>query len=76
MNLWRTCQKLLKYFNLQLDKILEDRETPLDTAVELAVKDDVLVERITGRLYHSESGRVYHSKFNPPKVFFQIYILN
>ncbi|VDD88567.1 unnamed protein product [Enterobius vermicularis] len=52
----------------KLDKILEDRETPLDTAVELAVKDDVLVERITGRLYHSESGRVYHSKFNPPKI--------
>lgn len=52
----------------KLDQLLERRETPLDTVVEFAIKDDLLVERITGRLFHINSGRSYHVKFNPPKL--------
>lgn len=32
-----------------------------------AYASQVLVERICGRWVHKESGRSYHSKFNPPK---------
>ena len=32
------------------------------------VPDQVLVERITGRMIHPTSGRSYHTKFAPPKV--------
>lgn len=40
----------------------------VDAVVELIVPDDVVVERISGRRVHQESGRVYHVTFNPPKV--------
>lgn len=39
----------------------------LDAVLEIDVPDDVIVERITGRLFHIASGRSYHAKFNPPK---------
>ncbi len=35
--------------------------------VEIQVEDDAIVERITGRLTHQASGRIYHKQFNPPK---------
>lgn len=40
----------------------------VDAVVELIVRDDVVVERISGRRVHQPSGRVYHVAFNPPKV--------
>ena len=40
----------------------------VDAVVELAVPDDVVVERISGRRVHQRSGRVYHVTFNPPRV--------
>lgn len=40
----------------------------LDFVVEIAVDDDVIVERMSGRRAHLPSGRTYHVKFNPPKV--------
>ena len=40
----------------------------IDKVIQLNVPDDILVERITGRLLHKPSGRTYHSIFNPPKV--------
>jgi len=51
----------------KLDKLLEQRKTPLDTVVEFAILDEFLVKRITGRLFHLPSGRSYHVEFNPPK---------
>ncbi len=30
--------------------------------------DELIVDRIIGRRVHPASGRVYHIKFNPPKV--------
>ena len=40
---------------------------PIHNVVEIRVDDDDIVERITGRLTHAASGRVYHKTFNPPK---------
>lgn len=39
----------------------------IDYVVEMQVDDDEVVERITGRLVHPGSGRVYHVQHNPPK---------
>jgi adenylate kinase len=40
----------------------------VDYVIEIRVPFDLIVERITGRLVHEESGRVYHNIFNKPKV--------
>jgi adenylate kinase len=40
----------------------------LEHVVEIAVPDEVIVERMSGRRAHLSSGRTYHVKFNPPKV--------
>ncbi|MEQ1517473.1 MAG: adenylate kinase [Usitatibacteraceae bacterium] len=40
----------------------------IDVVVEIAVDDNEIVERMSGRRTHPGSGRTYHIKFNPPKV--------
>lgn len=40
---------------------------PLDHVVEIAVDDEAIVSRMSGRWMHEASGRVYHSINNPPK---------
>jgi adenylate kinase len=40
----------------------------LDAVLEIDVPDSAIIERMSGRLFHSASGRSYHVKFNPPKV--------
>lgn len=40
----------------------------IDYVVEIDVPDSAIVERMSGRRSHPESGRTYHVKFNPPKV--------
>ena len=50
-----------------LDNILENLNQKLDKIVVLDVKDEDIIERMSGRRMHIESGRVYHIKFNPPK---------
>lgn len=47
---------------------LKSEGVPIDAVVELAVSDDVVVQRISGRRVHESSGRAYHVTFNPPKV--------
>jgi adenylate kinase len=34
--------------------------------IEILVKDEVIVERMSGRRVHPSSGRNYHVSFNPP----------
>jgi adenylate kinase len=41
---------------------------PIDFVLDIAVPDDAIVERMSGRRVHPASGRSYHVKFNPPKV--------
>eukprot|EP00043_Microstomoeca_roanoka_P030342 m.25948 g.25948 ORF g.25948 m.25948 type:complete len:223 (+) comp9951_c0_seq1:139-807(+) len=52
----------------KLDDLLDQRKLKLDAALEFAIEDTILIERIEGRLIHKASGRTYHEKFNPPKV--------
>ncbi len=40
----------------------------VDYVLEFDVPDELIVDRIVGRRVHAPSGRVYHVKFNPPKV--------
>lgn len=40
----------------------------IDYVVEIDVPDSAIIERMSGRRSHPESGRTYHVKFNPPKV--------
>lgn len=40
----------------------------VDYVLEFAVPDELIVDRIVGRRVHAPSGRVYHIRFNPPKV--------
>lgn len=39
----------------------------IDHVVEIAVEDEAIVKRMSGRRVHPESGRTYHVVFNPPK---------
>jgi adenylate kinase len=40
----------------------------LDLVLEIDVPDEAIIERMSGRRVHVASGRVYHVKYNPPKV--------
>lgn len=45
-----------------------DANVHVDTVLEICVDDADIVERLGGRRVHSDSGRVYHVEYNPPKV--------
>ncbi|MFC5462418.1 adenylate kinase [Massilia niabensis] len=47
---------------------MKDNGINVDYVLEIDVPDDMIVERMSGRRTHPSSGRVYHTKFNPPKV--------
>jgi adenylate kinase len=47
---------------------MKDSGVAIDYVLEIDVPDDLIVERMSGRRTHMASGRVYHTKFNPPKV--------
>ncbi len=40
----------------------------IDAVIEISVDDEEIVNRLSGRRVHPESGRVYHVEYNPPKV--------
>ncbi len=40
----------------------------LDAVVEIAVPDEEIIRRLSGRRVHLPSGRTYHVLFNPPRV--------
>lgn len=46
---------------------LVDAGIDIDHVVELDVPDADIIERLSGRRVHPASGRVYHTKYNPPK---------
>ena len=48
--------------------LVSERVGKIDAVLEFKVPDEILVDRICGRLIHAASGRSYHEKFAPPKV--------
>ncbi len=51
-----------------LDALLVERERQVDRVVEIAIDDDLLVERITGRFTCAQCGAGYHDTFKQPLV--------
>ncbi|QSL67149.1 hypothetical protein MERGE_001538 [Pneumocystis wakefieldiae] len=51
----------------KLDKMLEESGKRIDYVFELQIHDELLINRVTGRLIHLPSGRTYHRDFYPPK---------
>ena len=51
-----------------LDLLLTERGRVLDHVIELAVDEDALVERITGRFSCAKCGTGYHETFRPTQV--------
>ncbi len=47
---------------------LKHANVSLDFVVEIAVPEEDIIERMSGRRVHPASGRSYHVRFNPPKV--------
>lgn len=47
---------------------LEKEGIQIDHVIEIAVDDEEIVKRLSGRRQHPASGRVYHVVYNPPKV--------
>ena len=47
---------------------LQEMGVQVDHVLEIAVADDEIIKRMSGRRVHLESGRTYHIEFNPPQV--------
>jgi len=47
---------------------LRNAQVKIDFVIELKVDDSAIIERMSGRLVHANSGRVYHRLYQPPKV--------
>lgn len=46
---------------------LKDADIAIDAVVEIAVDDEEIIKRMSGRRAHLASGRTYHVIYNPPK---------
>lgn len=47
---------------------MRDADVAIDAVVEIAVEDQEIIARLSGRRVHEASGRVYHISHNPPAV--------
>jgi adenylate kinase len=47
---------------------LKQAHVALDFVIEIAVPEEDIIDRMSGRRVHPASGRSYHLRFNPPKV--------
>lgn len=51
-----------------LDSFLQPRHSPLNLVINIFVPPSTILARITSRLIHPASGRVYNLSYNPPRV--------
>lgn len=49
-----------------LDEILIEEGMPLDEVVSMVVADEIIVERLSGRLGCTKCGEIYHCRNKPP----------
>ncbi len=49
-----------------LDQTLSELELQLDGVINIDVNPESLVERLSGRIIHKETGETFHKVFNPP----------
>lgn len=47
---------------------LRQAQVHLDYVIDITVDDEEIVKRMSGRLIHAPSGRIYHVLYHPPKV--------
>jgi len=50
-----------------LDEILTETEMPLDKVISIEVDDEVVLQRLAGRMGCTKCGEIYHSVNKPPK---------
>lgn len=50
-----------------LEEILAELEMPVDVAIALEVDDEVVVQRLSGRIGCTKCGEIYHASSKPPK---------
>ena len=46
---------------------LREAKVHIDCVIEIDVRDEEIIKRLSGRRVHPASGRVYHLVYNPPK---------
>ena len=51
-----------------LDAFLQPRHAPLNMVINICVPPSTILSRITSRLIHPASGRVYNLEYNPPRI--------
>lgn len=51
-----------------IDALLKEMEMPFDHVICLEIARELVVERLEGRRMCETCGKIYHIKFNPPKV--------
>lgn len=51
-----------------LESMLKEKGLKLDHVIEIAIDDDLLVDRLTGRFECAECGEGYNDKFKPTRV--------
>jgi len=47
---------------------IREQNIHLDYVIEIAVDDEEIVKRLSGRRVHPQSGRIYHVDYNSPKI--------
>lgn len=40
----------------------------IDHVIEISVPEEEIIQRLSGRRVHQQSGRIYHVSYNPPKI--------
>lgn len=50
-----------------LDEMLFEMDMGLDKAISLEVNEDIIVQRLSGRMGCTKCGEIYHSRNKPPK---------